>query len=145
MECDYRYFLFPHLIREFAKNQLGYDRKNIQNKNKRYAQSLFVAVTAKIIHKNILANNDDFKSDILELEKIMQNFGICEKILRVADRVVTKFLEDSAVESKIEESNTAHNFFSNNVYNNEMLKIIDRKISQEYEEIKFIKKTILGI
>ena len=45
LECDYRYFLFPHLIREFAKNQLGYDRKNTQNKNKRYAQSLFVAVS----------------------------------------------------------------------------------------------------
>ena len=145
LECDYRYFLFPHLIREFAKHQLGYDRKNNQNKNKRYAQSLFVAVTARIIHKNILQKNDDYKNDIIELEKIIQNFGLSEKILRVTDRVITKFLEDSAVESKIEESNTAHNFFSNNVYSNEMLKIIDRKISQESEEIKFIKKTIFGI
>ena len=145
LECDYRYFLFPHLIREFAKHQLGYDRKNTQNKNKRYAQSLFVAVTARIIHRNILDNNDDYKNDILELEKIIQNFGLCEKVLRVTDRIVTKFLEDSAVESKIEESNTAHNFFSNNVYSNEMLKIIDRKISQESVEIEFIKKTVFGI
>ena len=145
LECDYRYFLFPHLIREFAKHQLGYDRKNNQNKNKRYAQSLFVAVTARVIHKNILCKNDDFKNDIVELEQIIQNFGLSEKILRVTDRVITKFLEDSAVESKIEESNTAHNFFSNNVYSNEMLKIIDRKISQESEEINFIKKTIFGI
>ena len=133
------------MIREFAKNQLGYDRKNTQNKNKRYAQSLFVAVTARIIHKNILVKPDDFKSDIIELEKIMQNFGLCKKILRVADKVVTKFLEDSAVEEKIEESNTAHNFFSNQVYSNDMLKIIDRKIGQEKEEIVFIKKTIFGI
>ncbi len=137
--------LFPHLIREYAKHQLGYDRKSNQNKNKRYAQSLFVAVTARVIHKNILEKNDDFKNDILELEKIIQNFGLCEKILRVTDRVITKFLEDSAVEAKIEESNTAHNFFSNNVYSNEMLKIIDRKISQEAEEIEFIKKTFFGI
>jgi hypothetical protein len=106
---------------------------------------LFVAVTARIIHKNILAKHDDFKNDIIELEKIMQNFGLCEKILRIADKVVTKFLEDSAVEEKIEESNTAHNFFSNQVYGNDMLKIIDRKISQETEEIVFIKKTIFGI
>jgi hypothetical protein len=145
LECDYRYFLFPHLIREFAKHQLGYDRKNTQNKNKRYAQSLFVAVTARVIHKNILRKNDDFKNDIVELEKIIQNFRLCEKILNVTDRVITKFLEDSAVESKIEESNTAHNFFSNNVYSNEMLKIIDRKISQEQNEIDYIKKTISGI
>ena len=42
-------------------------------------------------------------------------------------------------------SNTAHNFFSNQVYGNDMLKIIDRKIGQESEEIAFIKKTIFGI
>ena len=145
LECDYRYFLFPHLIREYAKNELEYDRKNTQHKNKRYAQSLFVAVTARIIHKNILEKNDDFKSDVKELETIMQNFGLCKKILIVSDKVVTKFLEDSAVEAKIEESNTAHNFFSNQVYGNDMLKIIDRKIRQEQNEIDYIKKTISGI
>ena len=145
LECDYRYFLFPHLIREYAKHQLGYDRKNNQNKNKRYAQSLFVAVTARVIHKNILGKNDDFKNDIVELEKIIQNFGLSEKILRVTDSVITKFLEDSAVEAKIEESNTAHNFFSNQVYSNDMLKIIDRKIRQEQNEIDYIKKIISGI
>ena len=145
LECDFRYFLFPHLIREYAKNELEYDRKNIQHKNKRYAQSLFVAITARIIHKNILIKNDNFKDDINELEKIMQNFGLCKKILMVADKVVTKFLEDSAVEAKIEESNTAHNFFSNQVYSNDMLKIIDRKIRQEQNEIDYIKKTISGI
>ena len=133
------------MIREFAKNNLGYDRKSSQNKNKRYAQSLFVAVTARIIHKNILSKHDDFKMDISELEKIMLNFRLCERILNVANKVVTKFLEDSAVETKIEESNTAHNFFSNQVYGNDMLKIIDRKIGQATEEIVFIKKTIFGI
>jgi hypothetical protein len=145
LECDYRYFLFPHLIREYAKNELEYDRKNTQHKNKRYAQSLFVAVTARIIHKNILEKNDDFKSDVKELETIMQNFGLCKKILVIADKVVTKFLEDSAVEAKIEESNTAHNFFSNQVYGNDMLKIIDRKIRQEQNEIGYIRKIISGI
>ena len=145
LECDFRYFLFPHLIREYAKNELEYDRKNTQHKNKRYAQSLFVATTARIIHKNILEKNDDFKNDINQLEKIMQNFGLCKKILMVTNKVVTKFLEDSAVEAKIEESNTAHNFFSNQVYGNDMLKIIDRKIRQEQNEIDFIKKTISAI
>jgi len=66
LECDYRYFLFPHLIREYAKNELGYDRSNTQNRYKKYAQNLFVAVTARIIHKNILGKNDDFKKDISE-------------------------------------------------------------------------------
>ena len=104
-----------------------------------------MAITARIIHKNILDENDDFKNNINELEKIIQNFGLSKKILIVTDKVITKFLEDSAVEAKIEESNTAHNFFSNQVYGNDMLKIIDRKIKQESQEIEFIKKTLSGI
>jgi len=145
LECDYRYFLFPHLIREYAKNELGYDRSNTQNRYKKYAQNLFVAVTARIIHKNIIGKNDDFKNDISELEKIIQNVGLFTKILKVSDKVVTKFLEDSKVEEKIFEANTAHNFFSNQVYSKDMLEVIDSKIRQEEEEIDYIKKTISGL
>ena len=59
--------------------------------------------------------------------------------------MITKFLEDTIVEDQIVESNTAHNFFSNQVYSVEMLKVIDRKISQEQEEIDVIKKTISSL
>jgi len=145
LECDYRYFLFPHLIREYAKNELGYDRSNTQNRYKKYAQNLFVAITARIIHKNIIGKNDDFKNDISELEKIIQNVGLFTKILKVSDKIVTKFLEDSKVEEKIDEANTAHNFFSNQVYSKDMLEVIDSKIRQEEEEIDYIKKTISGL
>jgi len=145
LECDYRYFLFPHLIREYAKNALGYDRSNTQNRYKKYAQNLFVAVTARIIHKNILGKDDDFKKDVSELEKMIQNIGLFTKILKTTDKVVTKFLEDSKVEDKIEEANTAHNFFSNQVYGKSMLEVIDSKIRHEQEEIDYIKKTISGI
>ncbi len=145
LECDYRYFLFPHLIREYAKNELGYDRKNIQSKYKRYAHNLFLAVTARIIHKNILQTNDDFKKDISNLEKIIRDFGLCTKILKITDRIITKFLEDTLVENKIIEANTAHNFFSNQVYGTDMLMVIDRKISQECDVIDNIKKTISGL
>jgi len=145
LECDYRYFLFPHLIREYAKNELGYDRKSTQNRYKKYAQNLFVAVTARIIHKNILGKNDDFKKDVSELENIIQNIGLFTKILKVADEVVAKFLEDSKVEDTIDGANTAHNFFSNQVYNKDMLEVIDSKIRQEQEEIDYIKKTISGL
>ena len=54
-------------------------------------------------------------------------------------------MEDSKVEEKIDEANTAHNFFSNQVYNKDMLEVIDSKIRQEQEEIDYIKKTISGI
>ena len=145
LECDYRYFLFPHLIREYAKNELGYDRSNKQNRYKKYAQNLFVAVTARVIHKNILEKNDDFKKDIPELEKIIQNVGLFTKILKACDKVVTSFLGDFVVERKIDEANTAHNFFSNQVYSKDMLEVIDSKIRHEQEEIDYIKKTISGL
>jgi len=145
LECDYRYFLFPHLIREYAKNKLGYDRSNTQNRYKKYAQNLLVAVTARIIHKNILGKDDDFKKEISELEKMIQNIGLFTKILKTTDKVVTKFLEDSKVEDRIEEANTAHNIFSNQVYGKSKLEVIDSKIRHEQEEIDYIKKTISGI
>ena len=128
-----------------SKNALGYDRSNTQNRYKKYAQNLFVAVTARIIHKNILGKNDGFKKDVSELEKMIRNFGLFTKILISSDRVVTKFLEDSKVEDKIDESNTAHNFFSNQVYSRDMLGVIDSKIRHEQEEIDYIKKTISDI
>ena len=145
LECDYRYFLYPHLIREYAKNELGYDRSNTHDRYKKYAQNLFVAVTARIIHKNIIGKNDDFKNDISELEKIIQNVGLFTKILKASDNVVTQYLKDSKVEEKIEEANTAHNFFSNQVYGKDMLEVIDSKIRQEEEEIDYIKKTISSL
>ena len=145
LECDYRYFLYPHLIREYAKNELGYDRSNTHDRYKKYAQNLFVAVTARIIHKNIIGKNDDFKNDISELEKIIQNVGLFTKILKASDKVVTQYLKDSKVEEKIDDANTAHNFFSNQVYGKDMLEVIDSKIRQEEEEIDYIKNTISGL
>ena len=79
------------------------------------------------------------------MKKIIQNVVLCIKILKVSDKVVTKFLEDYKVEEKIDEANTAHNFFSNQVYSNDMLEVIDSKIRQEQEEIDYIKKTISGL
>ena len=76
---------------------------------------------------------------------MIQNIGLFTKILKTTDKVVTKFLEDSKVEDKIEEANTAHNFFSNQVYSKSMLEVIDSKIRQEQEEIDYIKKTFSGI
>ena len=76
---------------------------------------------------------------------MIQNVGLFRKILKASDKVVTKFLEDSKVEEKIDEANTAHNFFSNQVYGKSMLEVIDSKIRQEQEEIDYIRKTISGI
>jgi len=66
---------------------------------------------------------------------MIQNIGLFTKILKTTDKVVTKFLGDFVVERKIDEANTAHNFFSNQVYSKDMLEVIDSKIRQEREEI----------
>ena len=76
---------------------------------------------------------------------MIQNIGLFTNILKTTDKVVTKFLEDSKVEEKIDEANTAHNFFSNQVYSKDMLEVIDSKIRQEQEEIDYIKKTISNL
>jgi len=76
---------------------------------------------------------------------MIQNIGLFTKILKTTDKGVTKFLEDSKGDDKIEEANTAHNFFSNQVYGKSMLEVIDSKIRHEQEEIDYIKKIISGI
>ena len=55
--------------------------------------------------------------------------------------MVTKFLEDTVVDDEIELANTKHNFFSQNMYGMmECLRVIDKKIRQEEEEILALKK-----
>jgi hypothetical protein len=53
---------------------------------------------------------------------------------------VTKFLEDTVVDDEIELPNTKHNFFSQHVWNDAMLRVIDKKIRQEEDEILTLKK-----
>ena len=53
---------------------------------------------------------------------------------------MTKFLEDTVVDDEIEMANTKHNFFSQHVWNDTMLRVIDKKIRQEEEEILALKK-----
>ena len=55
--------------------------------------------------------------------------------------VVTKFLEDTVVDDEIELANTKHNFFSKHVWSDTMLRVIDKKIRQEEDEILSFKET----
>ena len=57
----------------------------------------------------------EFKEDIGKLEPIFRSYKLNGRILKLADTVVTKFLEDSVVDDEITEANTKHNFFSHNV------------------------------
>jgi hypothetical protein len=44
------------------------------------------------------------------------------------------------VDDEIELANTKHNFFSQHVWNDSMLRVIDKKIKQEEDEIMALKK-----
>jgi hypothetical protein len=59
--------------------------------------------------------------------------------------VVTKFLEDTAVDDEMEIANTKHNFFSHHVWNDAMLRVIEKKIKQEEEELSNIKKLVSNL
>ncbi len=144
LEDEYRLLLYPYLVKEFAKNTLKYGKRG-GHKTKRYATLFFVAVYFRILHKNILETNGDFKSDIIKLEPIFRSFKMNSRILKLADTVVTKFLEDTVVDDEMEIANTKHNFFSHHVWNDAMLRVVDKKIIQEEDEIESIKKLISNL
>ena len=144
LEDEYRLLLYPYLVKEFAKNTLKYGKRG-GHKTKRYATLFFVAVYFRILHKNILETKGDFKNDITKLEPIFRSFKLNSRILKLADTVVTKFLEDTVVDDEMEIANTKHNFFSHHVWNDAMLRVVDKKIIQEEDEIESIKKLISNL
>ena len=144
LEDEYRLLLYPYLVKEFAKVTLKYGKKG-GHKTKRYATLFFVAVYFRILQKKILETKGDFKTDISKLEPIFRSFKLNSRILKLADIVVTKFLEDTVVDDEMEIANTKHNFFSHHVWNDAMLRVIDKKIRQEEDEIESIKKLVSNL
>ena len=139
LKDDYRIILYPYLVKEFAKKSLKYGKQG-GHKTKRYATLFFVAVYFRILHKKILESKADFKLDVRKLEPIFRSFKLNNRILKITDVIVTKFLEDTVVDDEIELANTKHNFFSQHVWNDTMLRVIDKKIRHEEEEIIALKK-----
>jgi len=105
----------------------------------------FVAVYFRILHKKILESKEDFKGDVRKIEPIFRSFKLNSRILKITDIVVTKFLEDTVVDDEIELANTKHNFFSQHVWNDSMLRVIDKKIRQEEDEILALKKLVMNL
>jgi hypothetical protein len=141
LKDDYRVLLYPYLVKEYAKKVLKYGKKG-GHKTKRYATLFYVAVYFRIIHKKILDTKGDFKKDAVKLEPIFRSFKLNSRILKITDIVVTKFLDDTIVDDEIELANTKHNFFSQHVWNDAMLRVLDKKIKQEEEEILSLKKLV---
>jgi len=139
LKDDYRVLLYPYLVKEYAKKVLKYGKKG-GHKTKRYATLFYVAVYFRIMYKKILETKGDFKKDAVKLEPIFRSFKLNSRILKVTDIIVTKFLEDTIVDDEIELANTKHNFFSQHVWNDTMLRVLDKKIRQEEEEILSLKK-----
>ena len=141
LKDDHRLILYPYLVKEYAKKVLKYGKQG-GHKTKRYATLFYVAVYFRILHKKILETKGDFKTDITRIEPVFRSFKLNSRILKLSDVIVTKFLEDSTVEDEIELANTKHNFFSHHVWNDTMLRVVDKKIRQEEEEINSIKKLV---
>ena len=141
LKDDYRILLYPYLVKEYAKKFLKYGKQGA-HKTKRYATLFYVAVYFRILHKKILETKGDFKNDMVKLEPVFRSFKLNHRILKISDVVVTKFLEDTAVDDEIELANTKHNFFSHHVWNDSMLRVVDKKIKQEEDEIEAVKKLV---
>ena len=144
LKDDYKILLYPYLVKEYAKKILKYGKQG-GHKTKRYATLFFVAVYFRILHKKILETRGDFKGDVSKLEPIFRSYKLNSRILKLADTIVTKFLEDTVVDDEIELANTKHNFFSHHVWNEAMLRVVDKKIRQEDEEIQSLKKLVSNL
>jgi len=141
LKDDLRLLLYPYLVKEYAKRILNYGKKG-GHKTKRYATLFFVAVYFKILHEKILLTKGDFKEDIAKLEPIFKSVKLNQRILKLTDIVVTKFLEDTVVDDEMTAANTYHNFFSHHIWQDSMIRVIEKKIKQEEDEIDSIKKTV---
>jgi len=141
LKDDYKNLLYPYLVKEYAKKVMKYGKKG-GHKTKRYATLFYVAVYFRIMYKKILETKGDFKKDSVKLEPIFRSFKLNSRILKLTDTIVTKFLEDTIVEDEIELANTKHNFFSQHVWNDAMLRVLDKKIKREEEEILSLKKLV---
>jgi len=93
----------------------------------------------------IIGTKSGFKEDVNKLEPIFRSFKLNGRILKLADIIVTKFLEDTVVDDEMELANTKHNFFSHHVWNEAMLRVVDKKIKQEEDEIDNIKKLVSNL
>jgi hypothetical protein len=141
LKDDCRLLLYPYLVKEYAKKTLNYGKKG-GHKTKRYATLFFVAVYFKILHEKIILTRGDFKEDIAKLEPIFKSVKLNQRILKLTDTVVTKFLEDTVVDDEMTAANTYHNFFSHHVWLDSMIRVIEKKIKQEEDEITSIRKIV---
>ena len=144
LKDDYKVLLYPYLVKEYAKKALKYGKQG-GHKTKRYATLFYVGVYFRILHKKILETKGDFKVDSHKLEPIFRSFKLNSRILRLTDVIVTKFLEDTVVDDEIELANTKHNFFSQHVWNDTMLRVVDKKIRQEEDEILALRKLVSNL
>lgn len=141
LKDDCRLLLYPYVVKEYAKKTLNYGKKG-GHKTKRYATLFFVAVYFKILHEKIILTKGDFKEDIAKLEPIFKSVKLNQRILKLTDTVATKFLEDTVVDDEMTAANTYHNFFSHHVWLDSMIRVIEKKIKQEEDEITSIRKIV---
>lgn len=141
LKDDCRLLLYPYVVKEYAKKTLNYGKKG-GHKTKRYATLFFVAVYFKILHEKIVLTKGDFKEDIAKLEPIFKSVKLNQRILKLTDTVATKFLEDTVVDDEMTAANTYHNFFSHHVWLDSMIRVIEKKIKQEEDEIISIRKIV---
>ena len=140
LKDDYRLLLCPYLVKEYAKKVLNYGKKG-GHKTKRYATLFFVGVYFKILHEKVLLTKGDFKEDISKLEPIFKSIKLNQRILKLTDTVVTKFLEDTVVDDEMMAANTYHNFFSHHVWQDSMIRVIEKKIKHE-EDIDSVQTVV---
>lgn len=140
LKNDYRLFLFPWLVKEYAKNIFGYGKEAIGSEKKRatfYYVFAYFRTLAKVlkIEPDSLKAIDTYREGI---DKVFKDFENNKKILYLVDEAVKKFLEDSAVDKKIKEVGGTESFFKGSADKEEMKAILAQKLDKSSEVLNEI-------
>lgn len=152
LQHDYRLFLYPYLVREYAKAHLNYGTREEGKEWKVNSTLFFVAIYFKLLARLLDYEGDLTKMDLNKIEKIFKDFNLNEKILKLTDKVISEFMKDSQVFNrtmitmKVGETTQRlfdyPTFFKTHAYKEEFKQIIEFKISLFEHEISQLKNQI---
>lgn len=153
LQHDYRLFLYPYLVKEYAKSHMQYGTREIGREWKVNASIFFVAVYFKIVAKVLDFDGIDFtKLELNKLEKVFGAFDLNKQILALTDNVVDEFMKDSQVFKKtkiimkVEEGTKTlfdyPTFFKTHAYKEEFQEILEDKISLFNRQLNSLKSQI---
>lgn len=142
---DYRWWLYPYGVMNYAKSYLDYTNKSSVT-YKRYSLMFFVAcyfrtivhICKKVNVVDKMENTNPLRINIDFYSKIFEDASLNKDILEFVDSVLKRFMRDKSIKNIIEErygSFDISNFMKSEVETNDSIrKTLDEFITEELED-----------